>query len=180
MNDFDESIVFDRDGLFESTWQQVLSAVAHHDVALVGASRATLCDFHDLAHVIVGNFDSPQPHMSIGWKENAERTKWLKELLLDKPYDLMPIYDGDLQIIDRVVKGKEKRCLDRVLEVRFLVVNTNDRPDFKKDVFVVAELFNQDSFLFIAKGRMAASWAWTCSATSPWRQPNSWTKTPSS
>lgn len=73
-------------------------------------------------------------------KENLQRNIKLKSALLKLKY-------GITRIAGSFIEGGDSE----VQEESFIVVNLNDDPDFKNNIFKLSEYYNQDSFLYKPK-----------------------------
>lgn len=120
----------------ESNINRLIKWINKHDIATVTAFRGTLKD-------ITPNTaqDVPEGHV-FTHKENRERNRNLCALLLRYGYGLTKISGVYPEGNTNLPKDEES----------FIVVNLNDDPNFYERIFKASEYFNQDSFLFKAKG----------------------------
>lgn len=107
-----------------------------YDVAILTAQRRQLINIHDVdnTYMKVGtspNFKTIQKGYTYTSDDNATRNETLKVLLMKQKYDFVPLTS--------TLKGKENALL---------VVNTHNERDFFNQLFIFAEWFNQDNFLY--------------------------------
>ena len=66
------------------------------------------------------------------------------------------------------IRGSYKECgKNESQEESFLVVNLNDDPNFKNNIFKLSEYYNQDSFMYSPKGSDEGFWVGTNNAAFP-------------
>lgn len=131
------------DALFESSWSRIVGWMDKHDIAIITAFRSELKDIHD-----VKKTDIPDG-MKIGDKFslqlNRQRNAKLKSELMARGYGVTKI-DGNY------IEGVGGKDLKEVTEESFFVVNLNDDSDFRSEIFILSERYNQDSFLYKPMG----------------------------
>ena len=117
--------------LVESSLKRIEHWVNSKDIAGITAFRNTLKNVTEntLIDIEVGSTYTKA--------QNKRRNASLKSALLKMGY-------GVTRVAGSYVEGEEFE----VQEESFVVVNLNDAPNFKDDLFKLSEYYNQDSFLY--------------------------------
>lgn len=126
--------------LNESTIKRIKHWVENNDIGIISAFRNQLTDVTEntLIDKEVGDeYSKP---------ENKRRNKELKSVLLDLGYGVTKVYGTYIEGF-----GSEKQKDEEVDEESFFVVNINEDPDFKDNLFKLSEYYNQDNFLYKEK-----------------------------
>ncbi len=128
------------EAIYESSWSRVLKWIEDYDIATITAFRHTLKDTTD--RTFIPNNEEIGDTFSLS--ENRERNKLLKARLLSLGYGVMAIHGS-------YIEGANGADAIEVSEESFFVVNLKNDTNFYKNLFILAEYFNQDSFLYKAK-----------------------------
>jgi hypothetical protein len=117
-----------------SSMSRIYSWIISKDVAGITANRITLKNVTDntLLDIKIGE-DYTQ-------KQNRERNKELKSVLLKLGY-------GVTYVLGSYLEGGATKSIEN----SYIVVNLNDDPMFRENLFKLSEYYNQDSFLFKPK-----------------------------
>lgn len=110
------------------------------DIAVITAFRNEIKDVHDPSKLFEGD--------EVGHKLKVDEKKLRNRILKEE----LRSYGYGVTSVSGVYTGADGSDLS---EDSFLVVNLNNGPSFKKNLFDLSERFNQDSFLYKGKDKDA-------------------------
>lgn len=129
--------------LFESSKNRVIQWMNTYDIAIITAFRDTFTDATTACRQAKINKDIEDSY-KFSKAENFERNNTLYRNLISYGYGVTTLYG-------KYIEGTTSEDSVEVGEESFFVVNLNNDKNFYDNIFNLAEVFNQDSFLYKSK-----------------------------
>lgn len=137
INEYLDNIIKNKKIIEESNLSRLVEHMKNHDCGIITAFRDRKFKIKDGKKI--SEFGEKYTK-----KENRQRNKKLKSLLLSKGYSVTKVMGGYIENFNSP-DAKE------VGESSFFVCDIKDKKKLKKDLIELGEIFDQDSIMFIPK-----------------------------